>query len=477
MDIVGYECHDCGLSLESLSDGFWVNKLLSVCRSKTPLMLPGNAKAKNIPASGFTWYDTDQAHIITDGVFRNCGYRSSEYDQYNQDVDRGCGDENDIGCSSQSSVWGMLTHSDQFVPEMMQATKNIRFENCGRRFRLQDFRSSNAPSSVSGREQNWYDIDGTITGMGEPSIAASGLSDAGMWWQVDNEVVYDPQAPLWFFKLNNGPERGIGHFRMLWDYPLHNQIGNSQCGNGQGIPCDYVGYIQHRGPYFSGDSGLPVTANADIVGPVGGFGWKLELAKGAPASVRFEQIEVDPETPLLLSIAYPLGTSFIIEAHAAYCTDGSQYSCTERFHQVSSVAEVRTSLGNAYHINSATGVLTFRIIQTPKNFVGRPDFFLPSYDDIGKWGNGKALERFDRDGVRLPKMTYGPYLTLEANCPSGTDASGNYCNETPTFDVEDVCGTGFIQTGYDVCASNTNPNLKKYANGSSSSSAMPEFWK
>ena len=30
MDIVGFECHDCGLSLESLSDGgFWINKMLT----------------------------------------------------------------------------------------------------------------------------------------------------------------------------------------------------------------------------------------------------------------------------------------------------------------------------------------------------------------------------------------------------------------------------------------------------------------
>jgi len=478
MDITGYECHDCGLSLESLSDGFWVNKLLAVCRTKTPLMVPNNANVKQIPGSGFTWYDTDQAHIITDAVFRNCGYRSNEYDQYNQDVDRGCGNESDIGCTSSSSVWGMLTHADQFVPEMMQGTKDIRFENCGRRFRLVDFRSNNAPSSVSGREQNWYDIDGTITGMGEPSIAASGLTDAGMWWQVDDEVVYDPQAPLWFFKLKTGPERGLGHFRMRWDDSLHNKIGNSQCGNGQGIPCDYVGYIRHLGDYFSGDSGLPVTANADIVGPVGGFGWKLELIKGAPRSVRFEQIEVDPSSPMLLSISYPLGTSFTITAHAVYCTDGNQYSCTETFQQVSSMEEVRNSIGNTYHVDSSTGLLTFRIIQTPSNFVGRPDFFLPSYDDIGKWGNGYALGRFERDGVRLPKMAYGPYLTLEANC--SPDASGKYCNGmSPTPEVH-VCGsnTGFYQTGYDVCTSTTDPNNKRYANRSSSlnNNMASQFW-
>jgi len=469
MDITGYECHDCGLSMESLSDGFWINNMLTVCRTKTPLILPSSANANRIHGSGFIWYDTNQAHIITDAIFRNCGYRSSQYNQYNQEADRGCGNENDIGCTSQSSVWGMLTHSDQFVPEMMQGTKDIRFENCGRRFRLQDFRSSNAPSSVSGREQNWYDLDGTISGFGEPSVAASGLTDAGKWWKVDDEVVYEPQAPLWFFKLNNGPERGIGHFRMKWDNALHNKIGSSQCGNGQGLPCDYVGYIQHLGDYFSGDSGLPVTANADVVGPVGGFGWKLDLTQGPPKSVRFEQIEVDPSTPLLLSISYPIGTSFTIEAVAAYCSDSASYSCTERFHQVSSVEEVRNSLGNTYYVDSATGLLTFRIIQTPKNFVGRPEFFLPSYNDNGKRGQGYALGRFERDGIRLPIMGYGPYLTLEANC--ATDSSGVYCNNSPPVAEVGVCGSGFVQTGYDVCTSVNDANQKKYADGSISTTA------
>jgi hypothetical protein len=190
MEILGYECHDCGLSLESLSDGFWINNLLSVCRTQTPIALPDDADASQMRADGFKWYDTNQEHIITEAIFRNCGYRSDEYNDYNKDLARGCADEKDMGCSDSSSVWSMLTHSDQFVPEIMQGTRAITFENCGRRFRQQDYRLDSrpdAPSSVSGREQNWYDIDGTITGFGERSVAASGLADAGMWWEVDDE--------------------------------------------------------------------------------------------------------------------------------------------------------------------------------------------------------------------------------------------------------------------------------------------------
>jgi len=465
MELRGYECHDCGLALQSLSHGFWANDMLAVCRTNVPLLLPEDAKASQLRADGFRWYDTGQEHIITEATFRQCGYRSDEFDQYNQEPNRGCGDENDIGCRSDSSVWSFVTHSDRNVPEMMQGTRAINFENCGRRFYQRDFRQDKSPhpSSVSAREQNWYDIDGSITGFGERSVIASGLADAGLWWKIDNEAIYDPQGPLWFFKLNSGPERGMGHFNMEWDDNLHTQIGTTQCGNGPDIPCDYVGYIKHLGDQFTNDTGLPVTANADVVGPVGGFGWKLELDGGSPKSIRFEEIEVDPATPLLLSIAYPPGTSFNITAHARYCTASEKYTCSEPFHQVNSVAEIRNSLGNTYYVDPQ-GVLTFRILQLPKTFVGRPEFFFPQYSDEGRDGFGFALERFDRDGVFLPMYAHGTHLILDADCST----SGAYCSQTPPPYEPNVCSTGYIQTAYDTCTSASNPSMVMFADGSNS---------
>jgi hypothetical protein len=32
MEIVGYEAHDVGLSIESLASGFWIDDMLAVCR-------------------------------------------------------------------------------------------------------------------------------------------------------------------------------------------------------------------------------------------------------------------------------------------------------------------------------------------------------------------------------------------------------------------------------------------------------------
>lgn len=78
----------------------------------------------------------------------------------------------------------------------MQATRGITYENCGRRFKLNDYADNNAISSVSGRNQNWRDVDGTASGLGEPTIIGSGLTDAGHWWRVEDDVVQDPEGPL-----------------------------------------------------------------------------------------------------------------------------------------------------------------------------------------------------------------------------------------------------------------------------------------
>merc|ERR1711953_1607394 len=41
------------------------------------------------------------------------------------------------------------------------------------------------------------------------------------------------------------------------------------------------------------------------------------------------------------------------------------------------------------------------------------------FDTIGKWGNGFALNRFERDGILLPKMSYGPWIDIVADYSGG----------------------------------------------------------
>lgn len=466
MEVIKYEAHDVGLALEALESGFWIDQMLVVCRTGESWQLPSNSYAYKMKGDGFFWYDTNQEHIITNSTFRNCGYRSDSYNQYDTSPTRGCDNNPNNGCQSGSTTFGFLTHSDQHTPEIMQGTRKINFQNCGRRFKLHNYRGVSSPSTVSGRGQNWLDVDGSITGFNEPSLIGSGLSDAGLWWTIDSDVVHDPQGPLKFIKQNNGPERSIGHFKMSWDDSQHNQVGGALCGNGNLAPCPALGYMKHLGSLFDYDNGLPVTANADIVGPTGGFGWLLKLNNGAPHTLKLEYIEVSPDSPLLLSLAYPPGTGLTITANAAWCSPSKYYSCKETFSAVSSIGEVRNSLGNAYHIDS-NGLLTVRVIQTPQSFIGDPEWLFPDYDTPGKWGSWYAVDRFSRNGVFLPKFTNGPWLDILADCPR----SGAYCSEKPINNMSfDVCPQGYTQTAYDKCC---NPTNCLYADGTTEPVASP----
>jgi hypothetical protein len=97
---------------------------------------------------------------------------------------------------------------------------------------------------------------------------------------------------------------------------------------------------------FQQDNGHPVTARADIVGPVGGFGWILKINQGAPKSLIIQYIEVRWSNPLLLHIQYPIGTSVTITANAeTSCTNTVIYSCKEVFQKVSSISAVQSTLG------------------------------------------------------------------------------------------------------------------------------------
>ncbi len=113
MEVLGFECHDCGLSIEALEAGFWIDNLLVTCRTGEPLNLPPKGRANSMGGNGFAWYDTDQEHIITRSTFRNCGSIVGS---------SGCDSDASIGCHPDSSVFSFLTHSSQFNPEIMQVS-------------------------------------------------------------------------------------------------------------------------------------------------------------------------------------------------------------------------------------------------------------------------------------------------------------------------------------------------------------------
>ena len=472
MEVVKYDAHDVGLGLASLSPtGFWIDQMNVECRTGEKWAMPPDAEPKQVHASGFFWYDTLQEHIVTNSVFRNCGWRSG-YSLYEPSSDRGCNGNMHNGCHEDSTTFGFVTHSDLHTPELMQGTKNLKFDNCGRRFQLKDYKANNNPSTVSGRGQNWLDMDGSASGLDEPTIIGSGLLAAGLWWTVDDDVVHDPQGPLKFIKKNSGPERGLGHIRFHWDSTVHSQVGKAQCGNGNGNPCPAYGYIRHWGPKFDGPNNfwMPVTANPEIVGPTGGFGWFLKLNGGSPKNLKIDTAEISVSTPLMLATAYPRGTTFNVYAQAGSgCNylNKNRYSCKETFTKVNSVSQVRFSTGNVYHFDSSSGLLYVRIVQMPDDFVGDKSWHRWDYNTPSAWETGAyALERFSRGGVTLPTGKPGKsYVMIEATCSSNWNSK--YCSQKAlSWAKPSVCSAGYQQVAYDKCCKGTGPARQcEFANG------------
>lgn len=272
----------------------------------------------------------------------------------------------------------------------------------------------------------------------------------------------DEQGPLIFVKKNNGPARALAHFEMVWDDDLEREVGVTKCtNNDDDVPCPAEGYLRHLGHKFSPiqnpatvGNGLPVNANADIVGFSGGFGWLLNFNTTAPRSIQFSLIEVDPSSQLLISIPYPPGTTFTITANAApWCWVNENYSCVELFTAVNSVEAVRGSEGNTYYVDD-DGVLTFRIMQFPANFVGNPEWFAFDYDTPGRDDEVYAIPKFQRGDAVVPHHSFNCYLSVQAKCPGDNESSptDGYCPEAVNTNYDpDICPTGYEQVAYDAC--------------------------
>lgn len=201
-----------------------------------------------------------------------------------------------------------------------------------------------------------------------------------------------------------------------------------------------------------------MTANAIITGPVGGFGWLLNLDDGPPKSLRIDQIEVDPSTPLMLVIPYPEGVTFSITANAPYCSASTTHSCTEQFTAADSVAHVRASPGNTYYYDANTKLLYVRIIMFPITYTG-DNLYSPTamwhlwdFDDPNNkpWdAREHALDRYSFNGVLLPKYHSNNWIQISTDCNVGSDS--DHCANTPDYVEPELCPPGYVQVSFDKC--------------------------
>mmetsp|Transcript_34775 Transcript_34775/g.49368 ORF Transcript_34775/g.49368 Transcript_34775/m.49368 type:complete len:153 (+) Transcript_34775:142-600(+) len=137
----------------------------------------------------------------------------------------------------------------------------------------------------------------------------------------------------------------------------------------------------------------------------------VELNQGLSKTLKIEVIPVRPETPMLLSVVYPKSTSCVITINSAWWTPQPQYSCQKQYTQINAVDEVRYPEGI---------VITFKMefLRSGNRHIL---LVILSGSSQGKWDQGDALPRFERAGVLLPKISYGPFLEIQASCGVNCD--------------------------------------------------------
>eukprot|EP00516_Mucochytrium_quahogii_P000058 CAMPEP_0203756312 /NCGR_PEP_ID=MMETSP0098-20131031/9613_1 /ASSEMBLY_ACC=CAM_ASM_000208 /TAXON_ID=96639 /ORGANISM=" , Strain NY0313808BC1" /LENGTH=1013 /DNA_ID=CAMNT_0050648141 /DNA_START=114 /DNA_END=3155 /DNA_ORIENTATION=+ len=422
-DIIGYESHDNTRSMSLLGMHFVSNMFVDCWTGYTPEQ-PTNQEIYAYPSwletrwftekhVGFEFYDTMQKHIIQNAVFRNCA-------------------------NSKSITWQLLDHSDTFVPELMQATRGIRYEP-GDAVIIKGSKAN--AGTVATRLQNWLDLDGSASLRFKPSLIGSAHETAGLWWRVgDCDLIQEGR--LWACDLQNKNNvhgrttRGIGSLFIEHNPPLQDQVGKTICGNGQGLPCPRIGEVAHFG---QNQPGMTITAQTKITGPVNGIGWYFNLDGGSPKMAKIKQIQVANQDVMVLIIPYPPTTKFDITYHAAYwcneaCSSQSQ-QCTHKFTEVHTLQQLYKAALDGYHFDGKH--LYLRIVQQS--------------DDSLDFTYSRTTPIFTRANIQLPVISPYAHIVLKASQCGGNDP---YACEKTNFKQDDVCqnlGKG-KQVSYDTCS-------------------------
>ncbi|KAJ3027564.1 UNVERIFIED_CONTAM: Fibrocystin-L [Siphonaria sp. JEL0065] len=419
VEVVKYEGHDCGISANVFGQ-VWIDKMLSICRTNNTLVpyISGCSTASTAwwkcasrdssfwsQMLGFQWYDTGQNHIISNTTFRTCTNAWKPALQ-----------------TKSMAVWMFLTHSDQFVPGIMQATRNIVYQNCNSS-QLWVFNNYQR-TTVSGRLQSWLDMDGTA------SLSSGRTMIGSLWGQEWWNLFGSPKCRLapanmtmWLCTDNQMFEASL---YLTADPSKTSLIGASQCSNGNlAINCPIIGYASH-GATKNITQGLPLTINTQITGPVeqNGGQWFVQYYTGSPVNLVVSRIQFPSESnSLVLVLPYPSGTTFNVTANAAsWCYATKKNICKQAYNKTASFSQFQNlslASGNAYFFDDASGLLYVNILQLSDNTLGTNGVFNRSLVNPST---------FTRVGISLNTVAWSANLVIAAGCAS---VDGVYCKQSP----------------------------------------------
>ena len=382
------------------------------------------------------WYDTRMKTVYTNVKFRNC------------DPTQWTDCEGD--CKDDSALIQAKTHSNRFLPEVMQMTGLVKFENSGdvRNHFIQEFSSR---SSASGRHLAWIDPDGGICGLEKPwgPTLVGSNRDAGDWWKVSDECVrlgrYDE---LWCCKAPGILEAAM-YFK--WDDGLENQLignGGRYCENASDdddAPCPRVGWLARFGQTDLERQGLKVAMRPEMVGPMPtraaakGFGWYLWLDRGAPGFLELSNLQIHHEGTFVMAIAYPKSTSGFdikMESYGSGC--GRDRLCAYYYRQAGSLKDLADASSRdppTYYIDekSSYKLLYVRVVVRSLPHSSSRSKYLSndmSWDYGFKtylWSNAYLESLPEKDYWGIPFFEDTPKVYISAKC----SRSGAYCSGGP----------------------------------------------
>eukprot|EP01113_Clastostelium_recurvatum_P030352 TRINITY_DN3679_c0_g2_i2.p1 TRINITY_DN3679_c0_g2~~TRINITY_DN3679_c0_g2_i2.p1 ORF type:complete len:910 (+),score=157.18 TRINITY_DN3679_c0_g2_i2:178-2907(+) len=235
-EIIRFEFHDVGLSMNVFGK-VWIDSMLMECRNKNHNVTwfsgcPSAPTEGVAPSSslcnprdyeyfstfgGFQWYDVGQQHILTNSTFRNCEETWSR-----------CVYPKEKGICNNVAVFTSLTHSDQFVPEMMQVTYNLKFQNVTDVWRYSTSGSSYHNYTVSSRLQNWLDADGSASRLAGGGRTVIGSARAKEWWKINSGCILENEA--YKCKLSSSFD-SLTSIVIKHNPALEAEIGESICLN------------------------------------------------------------------------------------------------------------------------------------------------------------------------------------------------------------------------------------------------------
>jgi hypothetical protein len=403
------EIHDTALSMNVFGQ-VWVNGMLMECRSNhRPTSFAGCPRASATPRwgecnvrdfyffttiGGFQWYDVGQNHIVQNSTFRNCRNDWS-----------GCIFGSEAGKCNGAAVFTSLTHSDQFVPQIMQITSGINYTNCNNIWRSSTQLTDATGETVSGRMQSWLDADGTASGTGQRSMIGSAWAD--QWWKMNDGCQLVNER--WVCRM--AQKDSSAAVKLSVNTTREAQIGSTICANGGGTkPCPVIGKATHFGR-TNESLGVDVAVMGQLTGPLiaQSGGWFVRYTAGTPKQITLKEIQVDPKDSLVLAFPYPAGTTFNITFEAADWCSTSWGVCRHPFRPVSSALQVYNGFGDVYFWNNTARVLYVRATMQPGYF-GSPGTDAP-------WTSiPPAPNQFSRGGLTIPVLNYGPTIKIRASC-------------------------------------------------------------